>query len=111
MNEESVELLYQLQVQQIDLKEKLMEKWLEVGDSITEILEIHGQDTGHSQRRFKEGSFLNRRRRRRPPQHPPSRCQVRAEEIIERFSALGTCWLITFTKEYGSSLQKRFTSK
>jgi hypothetical protein len=46
MNEKSVELIYHLQVQQIDLNEKLMEKWSEVGDLISEILEINGKILG-----------------------------------------------------------------
>jgi hypothetical protein len=43
MNEKFVELIYHLQVQQIDLNEKLMEKWSEVGDLIAESLEINGK--------------------------------------------------------------------
>ena len=46
MNEEILELLYALQVQQIDFNEKLMEKWSEVGDLISEILEINGKILG-----------------------------------------------------------------
>jgi len=46
MKEKSVELIYHLQVQQIDLNEKLMEKWGEVGDLISEILEINGKILG-----------------------------------------------------------------
>ena len=46
MNEKSVELIHYLQVQQIDLNEKLMEKWSEVGDLISEILEINGKILG-----------------------------------------------------------------
>ncbi len=46
MKEKSVELIYLLQVQQIELNEKLMEKWSEVGDLISEILEINGKILG-----------------------------------------------------------------
>lgn len=46
MNEEVLELLYALQVQQIDLNEKMMEKWGEVGDLISDILEINGKILG-----------------------------------------------------------------
>jgi len=46
MNEEVLELLYALQVQQIDLNEKLMEKWGEVGDLISDILEINSKILG-----------------------------------------------------------------
>ena len=46
MKEKSVELIYHLQVQQIYLNEKLMEKWSEVGDLISEILEINGKILG-----------------------------------------------------------------
>jgi hypothetical protein len=46
MKEKSVELIYYLQVQQIDLNEKLMEKWSEVGDLISEILEINSKILG-----------------------------------------------------------------
>ena len=46
MKEKSVELIYHLQVQQIDLNEKLMEKWSEVGDLISEILEINNKILG-----------------------------------------------------------------
>ena len=41
MEDEALELLYTLQVQQIVINEKLMEKWSEVGDLISEILENH----------------------------------------------------------------------
>ena len=41
MEDEALELLYALQVQQVAINEKLMEKWSEVGDLISEILEIH----------------------------------------------------------------------
>ena len=41
MEDEALELLYSLQVQQIVINEKLMEKWSEVGDLISEILENH----------------------------------------------------------------------
>jgi len=41
MEDEALELLYVLQVQQVVINEKLMEKWSEVGDLISEILEIH----------------------------------------------------------------------
>jgi len=41
MEDEALELLYTLQVQQIFINEKLMEKWSEVGDLISEILENH----------------------------------------------------------------------
>lgn len=41
MEDEALELLYALQVQQVVINEKLMEKWAEVGDLISEILEIH----------------------------------------------------------------------
>ena len=41
MDGEALELLYALQVQQIDLNGKLMDKWSEVGDLISDILEIH----------------------------------------------------------------------
>jgi hypothetical protein len=41
MEDEALELLYALQVQQVAINEKLMEKWAEVGDLISEILEIH----------------------------------------------------------------------
>ena len=46
MKEKSVELIYLLQVQQIELNEKLMEKWSEVGDLISEILEINRKILG-----------------------------------------------------------------
>ncbi len=46
MNEEILELLYALQVQQIHLNEKMMEKWGEVGDLISDILEINGKILG-----------------------------------------------------------------
>ena len=46
MKEKSVELIYLLQVQQIELNEKLMEKWSEVGDLISQILEINGKILG-----------------------------------------------------------------
>jgi len=46
MKEKSVELIYHLQVQQIYLNEKLMEKWSEVGDLISEILEINNKILG-----------------------------------------------------------------
>lgn len=41
MEDETLELLYTLQVQQVVINEKLMEKWSEVGDLISEFLEIH----------------------------------------------------------------------
>ena len=41
MGDEALELLYALQVQQVAINEKLMEKWSEVGDLISEFLEIH----------------------------------------------------------------------
>jgi hypothetical protein len=41
MEDEALELLYVLQVQQVAINEKLMERWSEVGDLISEILEIH----------------------------------------------------------------------
>ncbi len=41
MEDEALELLYSLQVQQVVINEKLMEKWSEVGDLISEILENH----------------------------------------------------------------------
>ena len=41
MEDEALELLYTLQVQQVVINEKLMEKWSEVGDLISEILENH----------------------------------------------------------------------
>jgi hypothetical protein len=41
MEDEALELLYALQVQQVAINEKLMERWSEVGDLISEILEIH----------------------------------------------------------------------
>ncbi len=43
MEDKLAELIYHLQVQQIDLNEKLMEKWSEVGDLIADILEINGK--------------------------------------------------------------------
>jgi hypothetical protein len=43
VSKESIELIYNLQVQQIDLNKKLMDKWSEVGDLISEILEINGK--------------------------------------------------------------------
>ncbi len=46
MKEKSVELIYHLQVQLIELNEKLMEKWSEVGDLISEILEINRKILG-----------------------------------------------------------------
>jgi len=46
MKEKSVELIYHLQVQQIYLNEKLMEKWSEVGDLISELLEINNKILG-----------------------------------------------------------------
>lgn len=46
MKEKSVEFIYLLQVQQIELNEKLMEKWSEVGDLISQILEINGKILG-----------------------------------------------------------------
>ena len=39
MNDETLELIRNLQVQQIDLSERLMDKWSEIGDLIYEILE------------------------------------------------------------------------
>jgi hypothetical protein len=41
MEDEALELLYALQVQQVAINEQLMEKWSEVGDLISVILEIH----------------------------------------------------------------------
>jgi hypothetical protein len=41
MDDEALELIHALQVQQIDLNRKLMDKWSEVGDLISESLEIH----------------------------------------------------------------------
>ena len=41
MDDEVLELIHALQVQQIDLNRKLMDKWSEVGDLISESLEIH----------------------------------------------------------------------
>lgn len=41
MEDGALELLYALQVQQVAINEKLMERWSEVGDLISEILEIH----------------------------------------------------------------------
>lgn len=43
MEDKLAELIYHLQVQQIDLNEKLMERWSEVGDLIADILEINGK--------------------------------------------------------------------
>jgi len=39
MNDKTLELIYNLQVQQIDLNERLMAKWSEIGDLISDILE------------------------------------------------------------------------
>ncbi len=39
MNDETLELIYNLQVQQIDLSERLMGKWSEIGDLLSDILE------------------------------------------------------------------------
>jgi len=39
MNDETLELIYNLQAQQIDLNERLMDKWSEIGDLISDILE------------------------------------------------------------------------
>ena len=43
MEDKVAELIYHLQVQQIDLNEKLMERWTEVGDLIADILAINGK--------------------------------------------------------------------
>lgn len=62
MEDQALELLYALQVQQVAINEQLMEKWSEVGDLISEILEIHqkmlvilqdesdGKEDGHQDR-------------------------------------------------------------
>ena len=39
MNDETLEIICNLQVQQIDLNERLMFKWSEIGDLISDILE------------------------------------------------------------------------
>ena len=40
-NEEFIELIHALQVQQIELNSRLMDKWQEIGDLLTEILDIN----------------------------------------------------------------------
>ena len=40
-NEEFIELIHALQVQQIELNSRLMDKWQEIGDLMTEILDIN----------------------------------------------------------------------
>lgn len=39
LDEEALELIHALQVQQIDLNRRMMEKWSEIGDLLAEILE------------------------------------------------------------------------
>ena len=39
MNDETSELIHNLQVQQIDLNNRLMDKWSEIGDLVSDILE------------------------------------------------------------------------
>ena len=40
-NEEFIELIHALQVQQIELNSRLMDKWQEIGDLMAEILDIN----------------------------------------------------------------------
>jgi hypothetical protein len=40
-NEEFIELIHALQVQQIELNSRLMDKWQEMGDLMAEILDIN----------------------------------------------------------------------
>lgn len=41
MDDKTMELLYVIQIQQIDMNRKLMDKWSEIGDLISDILETH----------------------------------------------------------------------
>ena len=41
MDDKTLELLYVIQIQQIDMNRKLMDKWSEIGNLISDILETH----------------------------------------------------------------------